>query len=269
MKKMKKLLVFMLTIAIASGLVACGSKDSSEASGDRLERIKSKGYIVIATEGDWAPWTYHDESDALVGMDVELGKLIAEKLGVEVRFEETDWDSILAGVDSGRFDLACNGVNYTDERAEKYYFSTPYVYTHDVLVVRGDNTDITCFEDLSGKTTANTASSVYAQVAEEYGATVTPVNTLADTIQLLLDDRIDATINAQETINDYIAQHPDADLKIVDMSGGDPICIPVQKNEDGATLIAEIDRILQELRDDGTLAELSMKYFGTDNTVAE
>ena len=83
------------------------------AEGDMLARIQEKGEIVIATEGTWAPWTYHDEDDNLVGFDVEIAKLIAEKLGVKATFVECEWDSIFAGIDAGRYDMAANGVEIT------------------------------------------------------------------------------------------------------------------------------------------------------------
>ena len=155
MKKQMKLCCAVLSLILS--LIFCLSASAAGES-DLLARIREKGYIVIATEGDWAPWTYHDESNALVGFDVELGRKLAEYIGVEARFEETNWDAILAGVDSGRFDIACNGVSVTPQRSEKYDFSVPYVYSKTVLVVRGDNDSIRSFEDLKGKKTANTIS---------------------------------------------------------------------------------------------------------------
>lgn len=261
---MKKLIAASLCLLMIFTLCACGKKE--EEAKDLLAEIKERGYITIATEGDWAPYTYHDENDKLTGFDVELGALIAEKLGVEARFEETPWDSILAGIDAGRFDIACNGVGYSESRAEKYWFSDPYVYMGTVLVVRSDNTEINSFEDLKGKVTANTASSTYAIMAEQYGATVTPVDTLTDTIELLLAGRIDGTVNAAGSIADYLAQHPDAKIRIAATSSDEVEmdCIPVAKTDYAKPLIEEINKILTELRSDGTLARLSEKYFGAD-----
>lgn len=271
---MKKALALLLVCIAVFSLAACGSQPATPSNEptvtdepkDLLATIQERGYLVIATEGDWSPWTYHDEAGTLTGLDVEIGKLIAEGLGVEARFEETDWDSILAGVDSGRFDIACNGVGYTETRAEKYDFSTPYVYTHKVLVVRGDNEEIKTVEDLEGKTTANTASSTYAALAEEYGATVTPVNTLSETIELLTNGRVDATINAQVSIEDYLSQHPDANIKIVQVLPGDPVAYPMTKGANSATLVAAVNDILQDLRDSGKLADISKEFFGLDLT---
>lgn len=268
----KNMIGIILSLVLVLGTFAgCAStnqpSDGEEGEKDLLARIQENGVLIIATEGSWSPWTYHDESGELVGLDIEIGKLIAEGLGVEAKFEETNWDSILAGVQSGRFDIACNGVGYTEKRAESFYFSDPYVYTHKVLVVRGDNEDITSFEDLEGKTTANTASSTYTALAESYGATVTPVDSLTDTIELVVTGRVDATINAQVSILDYLEEHPDANIKIVAIADGDPVCYPVQKSDDALSLIEEVNRILEENRQNGKLAEISNKYFGVDLTI--
>ncbi len=297
---MKKLLALALALSLAAtALTACSSSSSSSSSSSeassevsteesasaastsaddselssilanadgRLADILSSGTITIATEGDWSPWTYHDEkTNELTGFDVELGNAIAEKLGVTADFQETTWDAILSGVESGRFDIACNGVGYTDERAESYNFSDPYIYTKQVLMVRSDNEDITSFEDLKGKTTANSVGSTYATVAESYGATVTNVDTLDQTLELLLQGRIDATLNAEVSYLDYMNAHPDAEIKVVAKSEGEKVCIPAAK-ENTDSLIKAINACIQEMRDDGSLSELSEKYFSGDIT---
>lgn len=260
---MKKLLsiALLLTLLATLAVTACAEAD------DALARIQARGTLVIATEGNWQPWTYHDENDVLTGFDVEIGALLAEGLGVEPDFQETAWDAILAGVDAGRFDIACNGVGYTETRAEKYSFSTPYVYTEIVLVVKGDNEDIHSVDDLNGRTTANTASSTYAAIAEGYGATVTPVDSLTETIMLVEQGRVEGTINAKGSIDDYLAEHPEADIKVVQiLDEGEPMAFPVRKGEDTETLVAAINDILEAKRQDGTLSALSEKYFGVDLT---
>ena len=103
MRIMTKLLALMLALM----LTACAALAED---GDQLLDIQSKGEIVVATEGAWAPWTYHDEAGTLVGFDVEVAQAIAAKLGVTATFAETEWDGIFAGLDSGRYDIAANGV---------------------------------------------------------------------------------------------------------------------------------------------------------------
>lgn len=238
---------------------------TGESADDLLAQIKERGSIIVAMEGTWAPWTYHDEDDNLVGYDVEVAQNIAEKLGVEVEFIEGAWDGLLAGLDAGRYDIMVNGVGVTEERAEKYNFSTPYAYNKTAVIVRGDYDEISSMEDLKGKKTANTISSTYAAQAEAYGATVTGVDDLNQTIELLLSKRIDATLNAEVVFNDYKKEHPDSNIKIATYSDQvEEIAIPIRKGDDTVTLLEAVNDALDEIAKDGTLTELSEKYFGMD-----
>ena len=250
-----------------SSAAASGSASSAASTGaaDQLAAIQANGKLVVALEGAWQPWSYHDESDTLVGYDVEVSRAIAEKLGVEPEYVESDWDSLFAGLDAGRFDIVCNGVEVTDERAKTYDFTTPYGYIHTALAVRKDNEDIKSFEDLKGKTTANSLASTYMELAESYGATVQGIDTLEETIQLLTAGRIDATLNADVSFYDYLNVHPDADFKLVAQTeDASHVAIPVRKGDDSASLLEAINTAIEELRADGTLKELSEKYFGQD-----
>ena len=263
MKHMKRVLAVVCALALLTlGLSGCAKK---QESADHLARIKEKGTITVAMEGTWAPLTYHNEQDELVGYDVEIAQKIAEKLGVTVNFVEGEWDGLLAGLDDGRYDIMVNGVGITAERQEKYDFSTPYAYNRTAVIVRGEYEDIHSMEDLKGKTTANTISSTYAEQAEAYGATVTGVDDLNQTIELLLSGRIDATLNAEVVFADYKNAHPEANIKIAAYSDDvERVAIPVRKGADSATLLDAINQALAELSADGTLTALSEKYFGTD-----
>ena len=250
-----------------SSAAASGAASSAASTGaaDQLAAIQTNGKLVVALEGAWQPWSYHDESDTLVGYDVEVSRAIAEKLGVEPEYVESDWDSLFAGLDAGRFDIVCNGVEVTDERAKTYDFTTPYGYIHTALAVRKDNENIKSFEDLKGKTTANSLASTYMELAESYGATVQGIDTLEETIQLLTAGRIDATLNADVSFYDYLNVHPDADFKLVAQTeDASHVAIPVRKGDDSASLLEAINTAIEELRADGTLKALGEKYFGQD-----
>lgn len=285
----KKIISLMIVMTMTCGLFAgCGSEKASNdaaadagtesssdtasdsSSDDLLSAIKERGYITVAMEGTWAPWTYHDEDDNLVGFDVEVAKAVADELGVDVQYQEGEWDGLLAGVQSGRYDIMVNGVGYTEERAQAYTFSDPYCYNKTALIVRGDNEDIKSLEDLNGKTTCNSANSTYQLIAEEYGANVLDVETLDGTLEMVLagTDRADATLNAEASFLDYMNAHPDANLKIVDYyPESEKVCIIMSKGDSSDSLKEAINSAIEKLRADGTLSELSNKYFGGDITV--
>ena len=250
----RRTFISLMSVMAAAGvltLAGCSnSSDSTAASGtaasvapaasDQLSSIQSSGKLIVALEGAWQPWSFHDESDTLVGYDVEVSRAIAEKLGVEPEYVESDWDSLFAGLDAGRYD-------------------------HTALAVRKDNQEITSFEDLKGKTTANSLASTYMELAESYGATVQGIDTLEETIQLLTAGRIDATLNADVSFYDYLNVHPDADFKLVAQTeDASHVAIPLRKGDASATLLEAINTAIEELRTDGTLKELGEKYFGQD-----
>ena len=274
----RRTFISMMSVMAAAGVLTlsgCSNSSTSTAAGsgassaagsaaDQLAAIQASGKLIVALEGAWQPWSYHDESDTLVGYDVEVSRAIAEKLGVEPEYVESDWDSLFAGLDAGRYDMVCNGVEVTEERAKTYAFTTPYGYIHTALAVRKDNEDIKSFEDLAGKTTANSLASTYMELAESYGATVQGIDTLEETIQLLTAGRIDATLNANVSFYDYLNVHPDADFKLVAQTeDASHVAIPIVKSDDSSFLDA-LNSAIDELRADGTLKELGEKYFGQD-----
>ncbi|MBR1901250.1 MAG: transporter substrate-binding domain-containing protein [Lachnospiraceae bacterium] len=279
---MKKLMAAALAAVMACGVFgpvqALAGETEKEAfdyasltdGKDQLGQILEAGKITIAMEGTWEPWTFHDEDDNLVGYDVEVGQAIADALGVEAEFVEGKWDGLFAGLDAGRYDMVINGVDVTEERSEKYDFTDPYVYIHTAIIVAEDNDNIKSFDDLKGVSTANTISSYYAMLAEEYGAKVTGVDDLNQTIELLLQGRIEATLNAEVTYSDYMREHPDAKIKIAALSDdANLVAIPLRKGDDSASLREAVNHILADMKESGELAELSVKYFGNDMTQGE
>lgn len=260
---MKKLFAAVLAVLMLTATMAMAV--SAKSSDDLLKTIQERGTIIVGLEGDWAPWSFVDENDELTGYDVEVAKAIAAKLGVEAQIVPGEWDGLFAGMDAGRYDIVVNGVEMTEEREEKYDFATPYAYIRTALIVRGDNDSISSFEDLKGKKTANSIASTYMNLAESYGATCYGVATLDETLTMVLQGRVDATLNAIVSFTDYMAQHPDSNLKVVATTeDASNVAIPMRKGDDTASLREAISKAIEELREEGTLSELSVRFFGED-----
>lgn len=260
---MKRMIAVMLAAFMLASVLTMAA--SAKGSDDLLETIQKRGTIIVGLEGDWAPWSYVDENDELTGYDVEVAKAIADKLGVEIQIVPGEWDGLFAGMDAGRYDMVVNGVEVTEERADKYDFSTPYAYIRTALIVKGDNDSIKTFEDLKGKKTANSIASTYMNLAESYGATCYGVSTLDETLTMVLQGRVDATLNAIVSFTDYMAQHPDSNLKVVATTeDASNVAIPMRKGDETASLREAVNKAIDELREDGTLSELSTRFFGED-----
>jgi cystine transport system substrate-binding protein len=254
------------------GLSACSSSGtnpassaSAEAEGRTLADVQDAGVLVVGTEGTYRPFSFHEGgSGELTGYDVEIITAVADELGVDVEFQETQWDGIFGGLDAGRFDVIANQVSINEERLADYSFSEPYTISPGVLVVAEDNADITSLEDLEGKTSAQSLTSNWYEVATGFGANVEAVEGWAQAVELLRQGRVDATVNDELTFLDYEqTEGGDTGLKIVDETDdASQNAFAFRKGSDD--LVSAVDDALETLRADGTLAEISEKYFGED-----
>ena len=233
---------------------------------DELAQIQKNGVLRVGVEGTYPPMTYHDEDGKLTGFDVEVAEKIAEKLGVTAEFTESGWDSLLAGIDSGRLDTVINAVSITDEREIKYDFAGPYFYITQQIVVAADDDSITDMDSLKGKKVANTVTTAYMDILEEAGAELVPISTAEEAASLITSGRADFTTFNSVVFNEYLTQHPEAGLKaafdIPDVI--DTYAVPVKKGE--TRLHDAIQQALDELSQEGVLTELSIEYFGKDFT---
>jgi cystine transport system substrate-binding protein len=266
----RRRIVTFTTLAAASVavLTACSGGASTTASSAPEDEygLVTPGTLTIATEGTYRPFTYHEEgSGDLTGFDVEIIEAVADKLGLEAKFEETQWDAIFAGLDAGRFDVIANQVSINPEREEKYLFSEPYTVSPGVIVVKEDDDSISSFDDLAGKTTAQSLTSNWHELAQASGANVEAVEGWAQAVALLQQGRVDATINDNLTYLDYEKTDGPTGLKIA-AETDDPAYNAFALTQDKEDLVAAIDEALAELREEGVLAEISEKYFGVDVT---
>ncbi|PRB11279.1 amino acid ABC transporter substrate-binding protein [Microbacterium sp. MYb62] len=267
----RRLIAVTALVVAAAALTACSGSSTpastSDTGGSSDFGLVQDGTLTVATEGTYRPFSFHGDggSGDLTGFDVEIIQAVADKLGLEVKFQETQWDAIFAGLDAGRFDVIANQVSINDEREEKYLFSTPYTVSPGVIVVAEDDDSISSFDDLDGKTTAQSLTSNWYELATESGAKVEAVEGWAQAVELLRQGRVDATVNDKLTFLDYETTNSPTGLKIAaetDEAGEQAFVF----TKDKEALVDAVDGALEELRADGTLAEISEKYFGEDVT---
>ncbi|MGD6872125.1 amino acid ABC transporter substrate-binding protein [Sutcliffiella horikoshii] len=266
---MKKILsIFTLLLLSAVVLTACGTTNNNGAGGDApkesdnlLSKVEEEGELLVGTEGTYPPFTFHDESGKLTGFDVEIAEAIAEKMGVEVKFMETQWDAMFAGLDSKRFDMIANQVGIREDRLEKYDFSDHYITSAAVLVAKEDNDEINSFEDIEGKKSAQSLTSNYADIAREYKAEIEGVEGFNQAVELINSNRVDVTINDKLSVLDFQKNRPNAQIKIVD-EAGDAAQSGMMFRKGSDELVDAVNKALAEIIEDGTYEEISEKWFG-------
>lgn len=290
--KLKKLVPAALSLALVLSLAACGggttnspapesespaaSTDSPAASTETaapeddgsLQRVLDAGVLTVGNEGNWIPYVYNEDGTGdLTGFEVEVAREIGARLGVDVEFQTADgWDPVLAGLDASRYDVVICGVNPDPDRQEKYACSIAYAENPYCLVVNGDNTDITSFEDLEGKLCINSPASAAGRIAQRYGAT-TADGDLTAAMEQLNTGRADGHINNVAAVEEYMESRPEVNVKIA------AIYEPAEENryeiessvmcrKEDQSLCDGISEVLQEMIDDGFLYDLTVEYFG-------
>lgn len=257
--KKRSLAFAAVILATVTVLSSCGGSDKPA-----LDQIKTDGVIKIGTEGTYSPFSYHDEkTKKLTGYDVEVAKAVAKKMGVKAQFVESTFDSIFAGLTSDRFDAVGNQVTITPEREKLYAFSEPYTVSEGVIVVKSDNTTVKTLADLKGLTSAQSTTTTFAKLAKDAGAKVEGVEAFPQAITLVKQGRVDAVINDKLAVLEYLASTGDKGVKIVGTAGDQTKQAFAFRKKD-TSLAKAVDKALEELRVDGTLAAISEKYFQED-----
>ena len=251
----RKAAALLSGVAVLVSVAACGSASASNSSA--LEQVKQAGKIVFATEGTYAPFSYHDsKTNELTGYDVEVAKAIAKEVGIKAEFAEGSFDSLLAGVDAKKYDTVADQISATDERKAKYDFSEPYTSKENPK-------NVTSFDDVKGLRAAETGTSNWNKTAQEKGATIVQVNDFGQQVDAITSGRADVSLNDGLAALDYLKQKPDADIKIAAKSEKTPAAyLPFRKGSDD--LVKEVNKAIVKLQKDGTLTKISEKYFGED-----
>lgn len=263
MKHSKKIIAVLAVIAIiAAVFAACtAANDNNETEAPAESAAIStvtEGKLTMATNAAFPPYEYI-EGDKIIGIDAEIAEKIAEKLGLELEIVDTEFDSIIPGVQSGKYDMGMAGMTVTDERLESVNFSDSYAKGVQVVIVKEDSA-ITSVDDINEKTKIGcqvaTTGSIYAQ--DDYGTdAVSEFSKGADAVQALLQGKVDCVIIDNEPAKAFVAENEG--LKILETTYVEEdyaICF----NKENTDLQEKVNAALKELIADGTVQEIVNKY---------
>jgi L-cystine transport system substrate-binding protein/L-cystine transport system permease protein len=226
--------------------------------------------VRVGTEGTYPPFSFHDpQTQELSGYDIEVIKAIAGKAGWKLEFVETQWDSIFPALDASRIDVIANQVSINDERKAKYGLSSVYTYSHGVIVRRKGDDSIKTLADLKGKTAAESTTTTWAKIARDAGAKVEAVEGFTQAAALLAQGRVDAIVNDNIAVLDYLASTGSKDVEIAGNAGQESSdqALAFRKSDD--SLLSQANQAIAALKADGTLSGISQKYFKADVSVPD
>lgn len=257
--------VFLFTLVFVMGiLAACGTSDEGASSGSTTEEKTEEAKVLrVGTSADYAPFEYVDtaKSDEIIGFDIDLANLIAERLGYTLQFTNTDFNSLIPGLQADKFDFVIAGMTPTEDRDEVVDFSVAYYETEQYLVTPKDS-NISSLEDLKGKVVGAQVSSIQEDLAktfaEENGFTVESRNLIPEIIQELKNGRFQGAVIENIVAENYLAQNDDLTSFPLEVEDPDFKAVVFQE---GSDLKAEFDEVIQALIDEGKIDELKKKWF--------
>lgn len=258
-----------------------GESDGIEHGGSGTAQVK---HILVGTDGSTRPYTYYDENNQLTGYDIAVVKAIDELLPqYEIDFEVTEFQSIFAGIDSGRYQVGANNISKNPEREEKYLFGRQYyLYNHAVIGVKPGRTDITKLSDLAGKRTpVNPVGTFLQSFLEKYNEDhpdgkidfFYSEQDYLKTYQEIMDGTVDFMLNEEIVLNAFIDEY-NIDMDVIALSDEETnqVMNPegyfiFPNTEEGQQIRDAFDKALLELIDNGTLSEISKEFLGRDYVV--
>ena len=256
---MKKTLRSIAASTIAAlALVGCSSSAS-----DSAKKIESEGKIRVGIEGTFVPYGYHDPSGKLVGFEVEIAKQIAKYMGVKPEFIETKWDSLIAGLDTNKYDIVINNINPTEERKQKYDFTKPYALSRPQILTKEDS-DINSLADIKGKKCAQTPSSDYGQTAAKAGANVVPSQGFSESTQLIANGQADCTVNDVVTVAAFLKGSSQKGFRAVDVPDAEPVKIAIMLPKHQEELKEKLNASISKGQDNGAFSLIFIQQIGED-----
>lgn len=256
-KNRKKLIALIGLVSAAALLAGC----SSGGSKDALERVESEGVLRVGIEGAYPPFNSFDSSNELVGFDVDISNAIADHLGAKAEFVATPWDSIIGGLNAGKYEIVISSLTITDERSKKVDFTDPYYHTGTQIFAPKSNT-ITNTDDLSGLNIGVTLGTTFEGMALERGAQVTTYKSDQLAMEDLANGRIDGIITDGPVGLSIVAARGYDIVTVGERISNPAAGIAVDKGQE--KLLAAVNEAIAEMQKDGTYEEISQKWFGAD-----
>lgn len=235
---------------------------TSAANQDAFTTAKAAGVLKIGQEGTYAPFTFKDAGGQLVGFDVDIAKEVASRLHVKAEFVLTEWSGIIAGLQTGKYDIIVNQVGVTPERKKALDFSNPYAQSSAVIIERLDAT-YKSLADLVGKKVGVGLGSNYEQIARsQAGVNVVTYPGSPEYLSDLAAKRLDAALN-DRLMASYLIKTGNLPVKAGPIVGAaQPIAIAMRKSN--PLLRAAVNKALKDMQADGAYAKISDKWFGVD-----
>lgn len=255
---MKLSVKFILALLVILGLMSgCAEKDQLEDG----SKLINENQFIFASSGEFKPFSYVNDDMTVTGFDVEVGTAIAKELGLEAVPKRIKFKGIVEGVKTGRADAAVASHTINEQRSKHVAFSTPYYYSGPQIFVRPDS-DIKTIKDLKGKEVAASKGSTYANTAEEYTTNVKTYDSDITALKALSGGRHDAVITDFVTGKEAVKEGFEIEGRQLIERSEQAIVLP----QDNPKLLVRVNDALESLREDGTLAKISEKYFGEDIT---
>ncbi|WP_192597713.1 transporter substrate-binding domain-containing protein [Sporosarcina limicola] len=267
---LSKITLSLCMISAMLLLAACGNKEKATTVWDK---VSEAGEIIVATSGTLYPASYHDSATKeLTGYEVEIIKEVGKRMDVKIEFKEMGLDGMLTSLNSGQVDLAVNDIEITKERLEKFTFSEPYKYSYGTAIVRkSDHSGIESLEDLKGKKAAGAATSVYMQVGRDHGVEEVIYDNVTNDVYLRDVDlgRTDVILNDYYLQKLALAAFPEFEIMIHPDIKYHPNVQAIIMKKDNDELLKQINTVLATMHADGTISELSKKFFSGEDVSIE
>ncbi|MBB2182873.1 amino acid ABC transporter substrate-binding protein [Lachnospiraceae bacterium MD1] len=268
---MKKLFSLIMVTLMIISLTACQKSTGSDES---LKYIQDNGKLILGLDDSFPPMGFRDDADNIVGFDVDLAQAVCDKLGVELVLQPIEWDAKEQELNTKNIDCIWNGFSVTPDRLEKLTMSKPYMLNNITLVVT-KNSDITKFDDMAGKRLAVQSGSsaeetLNSEENKDFKDSLGQVNPFSDYVTALMDletGNSDAVL-MDSVVANYMITEAGKDFVVLDETLlKDEYAIGFRKGD--TALCEAVEKALKELKADGTVEKLAVKWFGSDITTIE